>query len=88
VQFLNQYATAKVAKLSSWLLLIYKKRKEQRKEIIINIKLIHRARSVMKTEWKCYIKNYNFQTSQKTINNKYDYKVNFSLIGNSEEKKL
>ena len=32
----------------------------------------------MKTEWKCYIKNYNFQTSQITINSKYDYKVYFS----------
>ena len=31
----------------------------------------------MNTEWKCYIKNYNFQISQKTIINKYDYKVNF-----------
>ena len=32
----------------------------------------------MNTEWKCYIKNYNFQICQKTIINKYDYKVNFS----------
>ena len=31
-------------------------------------KLFHKSRSVMKTEWRCYIKNY-LQKSQKTIIN-------------------
>ena len=42
-------------------------KKERRKQVIIKTKLIHKARSVMKTEWRYYI-------------NRYDYKVNFSWI--------
>lgn len=32
------------------------KKKEQRKQIIIKTKLIHKARSIMKIEWRCCIK--------------------------------
>ena len=35
-------------------------KKERGKQIIIKTKLIHQARSVMKMEWRCYIKNYLF----------------------------
>ena len=34
--------------------------------MIIKSKLIHKARSVIKMEWRCYIKIY-LQKSQKTI---------------------
>ena len=53
------------------------------KEIIIKINLIHKARSVMKTDWKYNIKNYNFQISQKTV-----IHMITKSVENSQEKKL
>ena len=55
------------------------------KEIIIKIKLIYKARSAMKTDWKHNIKNYNFQISQKTVIHMI---TKYILVANSQEKKL
>ena len=48
--------------------------------MIIKSKLIHKERSVMKMEWRCYIKIY-LQKSQKRI---IDMITEWNLVGNSK----